>query len=299
MKRVAFLGTALLALAAGSPSLAADMPLKAPPAPVVDPWLWTGFYVGANGGYSWGRVNVVGDATLQTTVFEHVFRTASGPNLPALPGFPDITTVTTTSLLATGKADVDGWLGGVQAGYNWQAGRLVLGVEADIQATGQDGGVIVCVALGCPAGSVFATANYSLDWFGTLRGRVGYALDRFLIYGTGGLAVGKISTDYVLGFNGGPQVLFSDDVTRTGWVVGGGVEAFVTRNWTVKGEYLYMDLGDISVFGGGATTSNTIFIPDVPVQGFSTQVTTTNTLSGFLHSSFIDHILRLGVNYKF
>jgi outer membrane immunogenic protein len=294
MKRVAFLGTALLALATGSPSLAADMPLKAPPAPVVDPWLWTGFYVGANGGYSWGRARTDLNGTVDTTVRIREFR-AFG--LPAQTLLSDVTTVTSVGGFATDRTDVDGWVLGGQAGYNWQSGRFVFGIEADIQATGQEGDILLCPVPGCAVGTPFATASYSLDWFGTLRGRVGVTFDRYLVYGTGGLAVGGISTDYAIGFNGGPTALFSSDTTRTGWAAGGGIEGFITRNWTVKLEYLYMDLGDYVDLSGSATTPTLTAI--IPNPNTTFVIDTFASVSGLLRTRFTDSILRLGVNYKF
>jgi outer membrane immunogenic protein len=136
--------------------------------------------------------------------------------------------------------DLDGFVGGGQIGYNYQLGQIVLGVEADFQ--GAD----------LKAGSSFAglgiVGEGKTEWFGTVRGRVGYAFDRFLPYVTGGFAYGNVKTTLAPGvtING----LNSDDNTHTGWTVGAGVEYAFTNNLVGGVEYLYVDLGDKKVFGG-------------------------------------------------
>ena len=138
-----------------------------------------------------------------------------------------------------GRADVNGFIGGGQLGYNWQRGTWLLGLESDIQFSSERGSGDVCAAA-CPAGFVF-TRDYKLDWFGTARGRVGFLpADRLLLYVTGGLAYG--------GFSGSSWTLPLDigtwSQTSVGWTVGAGVEAALGNNWSVKFEYLYMDLGN-------------------------------------------------------
>ncbi len=114
-----------------------------------------------------------------------------------------------------------GVVGGVQAGYNWQRGPLVFGVEGDIQATGAD--------------DTFAPYKFSNPWFGTIRGRVGYAINNILFYGTGGLAFGELRADtYGL----------TESHTNAGWTLGVGAEFGLAQNWTGKIEYLYVDLAD-------------------------------------------------------
>lgn len=118
-------------------------------------------------------------------------------------------------------AKPSGISGGVQAGYNWQSGPLVFGLEGDLQASS--------------ASDTFAAWKFSNPWFGTLRGRVGYAFGNVLFYGTGGLAFGTLSAA-----NFGA----SESHVSPGWTVGGGAEFGLTRNWSAKIEYLYLNLAD-------------------------------------------------------
>lgn len=125
--------------------------------------------------------------------------------------------------------NVDGGLVGGTIGYNWQTGPWVFGLEGDIDWTNLRGSFVNAT---CPAGC--ETRN---NWLATVRGRLGYAFDRFMPYVTGGLAVGDIEANPV-GFPG-----VND--TQVGWTVGAGVEAAIAGNWTAKIEYLYVDLGDV------------------------------------------------------
>jgi outer membrane immunogenic protein len=111
--------------------------------------------------------------------------------------------------------------GGVQAGYNWQTGPWVFGVEGDIQATGAD--------------DTFAPWKFSNPWFGTVRGRVGYAFNNIMFFGTGGLAFGELR---------GETFGLSESHTKAGWTVGAGAEFGLSQNWSAKIEYLYVDLAN-------------------------------------------------------
>jgi outer membrane immunogenic protein len=258
MKRI--LGIAAFASVLASSAFAADMPVKAMPR-IVDPvWSWTGFYVGVNGGYSWGR----SEATVDPT----------------------------TPLATNIRHNVDGWLGGVQAGYNWQVNpKFLWGVEADIQAAGERGGSTdVLPVLRVPLLGITgtATSNTSFPWFATFRGRAGWLADpSLLLYATGGLAVGEVKfntqTTLILqrfdGANaaiGGPIPFVGatvfDRQTRVGWTAGAGVEKKFDPRWSVKLEYLYIDLGSATYFGGTADQTSV---------------------------KFHDHVFRAGVNYEF
>jgi outer membrane immunogenic protein len=120
-----------------------------------------------------------------------------------------------------------GFQGGVQAGYNWQpgGGPWVFGIEGDIQATGAD--------------DTFAPWKFSNPWFGTLRGRAGYALNNILFFGTGGLAFGELR---------GETFGLAESHTTAGWTLGFGSEVGLDSHWSAKIEYLYIDLSE-SRFG--------------------------------------------------
>jgi outer membrane immunogenic protein len=158
-----------------------------------------------------------------------------------------------------GGRNISGGLVGGTVGYNYQFGQAVFGVEGDIDWADING---TSSNATCPFG-----CKTSDSWLATVRGRLGYAADRFMPFVTGGLAVGDIRAQ-TPGF--GTQ---SD--TNAGWTLGGGLEAALSQNWTVKAEYLYVDLGKMNCglnCGGGLTTDNVTF-----------------------HTN----ILRAGLNYKF
>jgi outer membrane immunogenic protein len=141
---------------------------------------------------------------------------------------------------AFGNLAPDGWYGGGQVGYNAQFDRLVLGVEADLQ-----GADISDSTSGVgPAG--FSTANVDVNWFSTVRGRVGYAAGPALLYVTGGLAFADV--DYSVT---APGVTLSKSSIKTGYALGGGIEWAFDPNWSLKSEYLFVDLGDEALSSGG------------------------------------------------
>lgn len=123
--------------------------------------------------------------------------------------------------ISNSSASPSGLAGGVQGGYNWQNGQFVFGGETDIQLSGAD--------------DTFAPYKFSNPWFGTLRGRIGYAMNNILFYGTGGFAYGEVKAE---------SGSLSEDKTQWGWTLGLGMEVGFTPNWSAKVEYLYMDLGD-------------------------------------------------------
>lgn len=207
-----FIASLALAVMLASPAMSADLAYKAP-APFQS-YNWTGFYLGAHGGYGWGSTQDV---------------TNSGAD----------------------RRNLTGGFGGIQAGYNWQAvgSPFVLGIEAD-------------ASFGEIANSWGGTNQYdpyygkdNVTGFGTVRGRVGYAFDRLMIYGTGGLAWAV--EDHGFGCDaarvavtngcqnkiGGKAFYTTTSQTNLGWTAGGGIEYAVYDKWTVKAEYLYTDLG--------------------------------------------------------
>src|SRR5262245_2261250 len=136
MRKILFAGATFATLLPGL-ALAADMPVKPPPLVPLAPWIWTGFYVGGNVDYSWRSARTDVNGTLETATRVSVFRGFATPR-PTL--ISDVTTIASAAAFASGRTDVNGWLGGAQAGYNWQSGQWVFGIEADIQATSEDGG---------------------------------------------------------------------------------------------------------------------------------------------------------------
>jgi outer membrane immunogenic protein len=129
-----------------------------------------------------------------------------------------------------------GGFGGGQIGYNWQRDRFVFGVEGDFQ-----GGDI--------SGRAFDqfgdTAHSDVNWFSTVRGRLGYASGPFLVYGTGGVAFEDVDTHIRIG-----DVNFRNSDTNTGYAVGGGLEWAFAPNWSAKAEYLYLGFGDETLSSG-------------------------------------------------
>jgi outer membrane immunogenic protein len=198
---------AMLGIGAAS---AADLPVKALP-PAAPVFSWTGFYVGAN----------IGAARADNSSQE------IGPNYwfdpPPAPVY---------------GASSTGVTGGIQAGYNWQFQRLVLGVEGDVNLASADATTTRVASFD----KIVQTA--SLTGLATLRGRAGFALDNALIYLTAGVATGRVHDRVVDAL--APNIIFDTSGWRTGWTAGGGVEFAVAKNWTVKAEALYVDFGNTS-----------------------------------------------------
>jgi outer membrane immunogenic protein len=249
MKRTLIAGAAFASLLAATNAFAADLPVYSKAPAVAAVYDWTGPYIGTNLGYSWGAARTDGSYT-------------NGSLLA----------INTTVTPISGRANVNGFIGGGQLGYNWQFGSWVAGLEGDIQFSNERGDGLVACNVPCAAGSAF-TRDYKLDWFGTARGRVGFLpAERILLYATGGLAYGGFSgSSWTLPMNIGTW-----SRTQAGWTVGAGVEAALGGNWSVKFEYLYMDLGKV----GGSSA----------IVGLNSWV---------FNTRFTDSIARVGVNYKF
>ena len=230
----------------GNPAVAFALPVKAP-APV---WTWTGFYVGINGGYSAG----------------------SDPFTQALSagGVARASTYTNANVASQG-----GLFGG-QAGYNWQNGKFVFGIEGDGQWSGQNGTSCGLVCAPGANANAYTTISQNLDWFATARGRLGWANEGYLFYVTGGGAFGGINETDSL-----PAVPASASFSHTlsGWTAGGGIEARLWGNWTAKIEYLHVDLG---------STTNA-FAYAFAAAPFALSTT----------SAIRDDLVRAGLNYKF
>jgi outer membrane immunogenic protein len=287
MKRLALGNTALavILLAAGSAATAADMAVKAP---IVAPFSWTGPYVGGNVGYGWGWDPVTLTDTISSTSI--VSHDADVPNPTFVPG----PSTGPTSAGGSGNVKPNGVIGGAQAGYNWQSSSWVYGVEADFQGSGQRGSVSICDTAGCPVGSGLGVATYKLPWFGTLRARLGYTpAPRWLVYVTGGLAVGEVDQSLSEGPVGGtPSLIFNSNATRAGFAAGGGVETFVCDNWSIKAEYLFLGFGNVGATGTGTIVTTAFNGPRI-------ETITTTTTAASLSSRIGDNIVRVGFNYHF
>ena len=264
MKRSLFFAAAALALVA-APAFAADLPVKARPAAVAAVYNWTGWYVGGNIGYGWGGdTGGLWDSFVDTTPLAVGFGPyfAAGGNV--LPG-----------------TRPSGVIGGAQVGYNWQLpSNLVFGVVADLQGSDMHDSASVTVN---PNGAITVQTNSSrIDWFGTVRGRAGFAANNWLFYGTGGLAYGNVKSNLtftcttcgVLAYAG------SNSSTQVGWTAGAGIEVGLSPNWTAGVEYLHFDLGSI------LTTA-------LPVG------TTIPATSISANSKFTGDIVRATLNYRF
>lgn len=267
MKKL-LLATVALSAMAGVAS-AADLPYRrsAPammPAFVSVPvFTWSGMYIGVNAGYGFagdGNITTSGNTAVTTNNVNAGFRAATVKNEP------------------------QGFVGGGQIGYNYQIGSLVLGFETDIQYTDLEKTTNFRSGRGDPS-----SYRTSMDYLGTVRGRLGYAMDRFMVYATGGLAYGDVNNSAVFSsFAPGNQVQFVGRRSgiETGYAVGGGIEyAMPAFNFggsaaTLKVEYLYYDLGTNNVTVRGVLPTN---------------------LANSYNSRFSNdgHIVRAGLNFKF
>lgn len=281
MKKIG-VGIAAVATLVAMPAMAADLMTKAP-APSMTPSApvatWTGYYIGGNIGYAWGNDP----------------KTTTGIEL------------LTGAAIDAGSATLhpNGGFSGLQSGYNWQiAPTWLVGFESDFQYGRIKGNAGCLVTCGTSPLFPFVT-NQSfnvtdrLNWFGTVRGRVGYVAGPTLIYATGGLAYGQVEreanvTGYANlfgGFPGGFSGQYDNTTTKVGWTIGGGLEAKLSSwmpgwfgswtGWSAKAEYLYVDLGHFNDT-----------LAENYASGFPGAV---RNVSGSIH----ENIFRVGLNYQF
>jgi outer membrane immunogenic protein len=293
MRRTAIIFSAigfLSILPASAADIARPVYKAPPPVPVAT---WTGFYIGGNLGYGWGT-------------HEMSQSIAAGPGALVVPAG--------TTLYGGAQAfDVDprGIIGGGQIGYNWQFHpSWVFGVETDFQASDMKRST-GCIQT-CNVGTTIApgflpaffpvtfsdnTAEHKLNWFGTVRGRLGYTNGPSLFYVTGGLAYGEVERNASVAGTTTAFGLFNLNTfngtlnaksTKTGWTLGGGMETVLAGAWTIKAEYLFMDFGSVT------DSFNTIYRSSL-IPGQAGQVAGVRTISGDLN----EHILRVGLNYRF
>jgi len=267
--------SAILSISAAS---AADLPArtytKAPV--VVDPaYSWTGGYVGVTAGGGWGSFH-----PSTSSVFD--------PN----GYFVGVGSLAALNAAGAQSIKATGFTGGFEAGYNWQSGNFVFGIEGDIESFRLRGGAVSSAVYPCCApATLIVTSNASADWLATARVRLGFAANDWLFFGTGGAAFTNLKANFTFsdncgqvagcnlgGANGAEAASLS--ATKAGYAVGGGIEKAIGQNWTVKAEYLYVNFG--SVTGTGI----------VPATGGGPQ-----TLS---HSFDLKaSLVRAGLNYKF
>lgn len=194
-------------------ALAADLPMRAPPPVYIPPvpiFSWTGIYVGGQVGYGWGTQKA---------------------NL----ALPD-------GSILYNSYSAEGVIGGAHVGYNYQINQWVLGLEGSVDGTSISKSFTPATETRFfPGGGVSGTSSSPVQ--GSIRGRVGIAWDRALIYATGGAAFGGFNASYST-----PLGYSSLSSTRVGWTVGGGIEYAVTNNWSVRAEYRYSDFGSYTNF---------------------------------------------------
>lgn len=233
-------------------------------------YTWSGYYLGLTGGIARSANDV--SLRLEDGATPH-YGTGAAP----------------TEALGSQDFSKHGSIVGLKTGLNWQSGAWVFGIEADLSwfGNGEATKSIEGAPFSSPFPGRFAAFDYTAetDWVSTLRPRLGYASGRWLIYGTGGLAVGRVSfsNDY-LDFAplGGGNGRASSAVTRTqtGWTLGGGLELAVSENWLLSAEYLHIDLGSVSATGSVSSLNSAT----------ATQV----------HKTSVTHdLVRAGLSFKF
>jgi len=271
------LAMAAVAILFGTSTYAADLAATSPA-----PFSWTGFYMGANAGAAWNAGNQLDDVTYHHPVY-------------------GIGTYDNGWFDSQSSSDKSSFTGGAQIGYNYQLGHVVLGVEADFNFLNSKSRYAATTDY-----SLFAEPDYNynlteelaaestIEWFGTIRPRLGVtASERLLVYGTGGLAYGSVKSSGGYQYHeygywwGGPgdhefdrsgSLGGSSSDVRWGWTLGAGAEYALTDNWSLKGEYLYVDLG---------SKDHTAFSAEDSAEFVSWSDT----------ARF--HAVRVGLNYKF
>jgi outer membrane immunogenic protein len=223
--RTALVAAAALAVASVGQAAAADLPV-APAyraAPIVVPYNWNGYYIGANVGWSHAESNV-----------------PWAPNLSAFAVDGNAIAAASNNRLKSNSAT-----GGAQTGYNWQVGNILAGVEADVSFMSNKATFSTAPVAGIAGTSLSESAQ--MNWLTTVRARAGYVWDNWLFYATGGWAYSKVTfTDAVTSATAGPIGPSTISRNKDGWTVGAGVEYGIAGGWSAKLEYLYVDLGSFA-----------------------------------------------------
>ena len=305
-------------------AFAADLPSHKSPPVLPQPPLWTGFYAGLNAGYGFGGNNSINTSANAWDQYYAAYPRPAGQGQAGLPWPASYGTfgAIQSANTANGSLNLNGFVGGGQVGYNYQWGNsAVVGLEADIQGTGisssgfTQGAGLDAYSMGnmmvMPHANraVFGQANYqaSLNWFGTVRGRVGYLITpNLLIFATGGLTYGGanasaqynsytqwINTGMIRNYLQTATGNASASSTLVGWNAGGGLEWMLSQNWSVKGEAFYYDLGSLNLSGTAATPPS-----NCPCQ-MNTAVPDAQIIYPNTRISYNGVIARAGVNYHF
>jgi outer membrane immunogenic protein len=221
---------------------------------------WSGCYVGVNAGYAWGSSNVT---FTETGAFL--------ANPAADVAFSD--------QFGSPKLGMSGFTGGGQGGCNLQTGTFVFGVEADGAYLDLSRGTAATGNIPVGGTPVSMSASVSTHSLFTVRPRAGFAMDRMFFYATGGYAAGNVTyNEWVTHSLGHSFIAGTASALRSGWTVGGGIEYAVTNHWTIKGEYLYVDLGTV---------------------GFNAANDLVPTFTSVNSATLKENIVRFGGNYKF
>jgi outer membrane immunogenic protein len=295
IKRAITLGIAALAIAGTSlTASAADLGrpiMKAPPVAIPPAFSWTGWYIGVHAGASWTDNDVdylVNDPAGGVAFTGRSFAFCGGAAPVIVANIFDINGGCNDSNAS--------FLGGGQIGYNWQTGAWVFGIEADgswRDLTNDLFGVFgTNLSPGLPFGSVAGDTVFMRSEqgaLGTVRARIGWAPGQWLLYATGGLAVGEVKHTVVEVLSPGTTCIsavvttcrgLSVSDTKVGWTAGAGVEWALGSNWSVGAEYLFVDLG----------TTDVAFVPTLGTSFFNSSVTSFDDTS---------HIVRAKLNYRF
>jgi len=266
MKKLLLGTVALAALCAGVTANAADIAVPRRTAYVapVAYTNWTGCHLGGQVGYEWARNQGFGTTAASTAGL-------GGNPAPITPAL-------------TPSFDMSGFLGGVYGGCDYQFGAWVIGIEADWANINNSGQAfdLGAAAVGFPGGvTTFRQTNER--WVSTLRGRLGWAVDKWLLYVTGGAAWVRIES-FTSNIEEPILLSFAQTDTRTGWTIGAGFEYAVASGWSARAQYLFVEIPSFTTFTPGVG-------PGVLVEGGPWN----NLNNGPIHN----HLLEFGLTYKF
>lgn len=245
----------VLAAAMAMPAAAADLTVPAALVEAAPAYRWTGFYAGISGGHGWGTMRQGWTTSYYSGL--GVYEGDEGDSRRA-----------------------NGWLIGGTVGYNYQINRMVLGLEADFSFTGMKSNASsLDTNVWQPGDRVDQRWSNGISWLSTIRARIGFTFDRFLVYATGGLAIAKGTDRTEVTYDDGAgrtaNVVSRDSKTHVGWALGAGVEAAITPQITAKLEYLHVDLG------------SQIYRSDL------------RAILNYANAKMTADIVRAGINYRF